>query len=31
MMEHFVQGTIDFYKELLKLFDADYEETVADV
>ena len=31
MEERFIQGTVDFYKELLKLFNTDYEEAVANV
>ena len=29
-MENFIQGTIEFYRELLKLFDPRYEEVVDD-
>ena len=29
-MEYFIQGTVEFYQELLKLFDPSYEEEVAE-
>ena len=29
-MENFIQGTIEFYQELLKLFDPSFEEEVVD-
>ena len=30
MTENFVQGTVEFYQELLKLFDTRYEEEPAE-
>ena len=30
MLENFIQGTVEFYQELLKLFDPRYEEVVDD-
>lgn len=30
MLENFIQGTVEFYQELLKLFDSRYEEVVDD-
>lgn len=30
MTENFIQGTVEFYQELLKLFDPRYEEVVDD-
>lgn len=30
MLENFIQGTVEFYQELLKLFDPRFEEEVVD-